>query len=361
MKTHEKVFLSLVRNSLWDAQVKVPADFKDWSLVMRLAESQAMEGNAAKALLDSPDVLSRMRPESRSRLNNMLMTNVVMHSMTNSTIQRVVSVLKDAGIECVLLKGQGLAANYRHPEVRDCGDIDLYVGAENYSRSYEVLKTVADNIDDASVLEREGKHFHALLSGISIEVHRHYDESSASFIDMSQNLVEMDFGEVKVMTPAEDFNAFYVFSHLWNHFLSVGVGLRQICDWTVFLHAKGKNIDKERLRQVLTDMKLMTPWKTFGCIAVDVLGLPAGEFPFYDAKNRKAAYKVLDRILREGDMGRETEFIRIADRGFLTEKLFSLKFYVKRFYGLMTLFPYHAFCQLCSSVVGGVRRLLKLY
>ena len=57
MKTHEEVFLSLVRNSLWDARVEVPDGFKDWGLVMRLAKSQAMEGAVAKGLLDSPDVL----------------------------------------------------------------------------------------------------------------------------------------------------------------------------------------------------------------------------------------------------------------------------------------------------------------
>lgn len=358
MKTHQKVFLSLVRNSLWDTQVKVPVGFNEWGLVMRLASSQAMEGNAAKALLETPDILERMKPESKLRLSNMLMTNVVMHSMTNSSIQSVVSALDDAGIRCVLLKGQGMAANYRHPEVRDCGDIDLYVGVENYCRSYEVLKEVTDHIDDASVLNGNGKHYHAQLSGICIEVHRYYNESASSAMDMSQNFVEMEFGDVKVMTPADDFNSFFVFSHLWRHFISVGVGLRQICDWVMFLHKRGQNVDKGHLRKMLTDMKLMTPWKTFGCIAVDILGLPADEFPFYDANKRKAALKVLERIFQEGDMGRGTEFIRVADRGYLTEKLFSLKFYIKRFCGLAPLFPLHAFRQLCSSVKSGFLRLL---
>lgn len=368
MKIHEEVFLSLVRNSLWDTKVEVPSDFKDWGLVMRLAESQAMEGAAAKGFLDSPDILGRMRPESEGRLKNLLMTNMVMHSMANSSVQAVVSALRDAGIECVLLKGQGLASYYAHPEIRDCGDIDLYVGAENYHKSYEVLKSVADDIDEASVLDKDGKHYHALYSGICIEMHKYSDVLSSSRLDriyqryasegLSQNLVGVPFGDITVSTPADDFNAFFVFCHLWNHFISIGVGIRQICDWTMFLRARGKNVDKEYLRQILSDLDLMNPWKTFGCIAVDYLGLSAEEVPFYDSKFRVKAVKVLDRILAEGDMGRETEFIRIADRGYLYEKLFSLKCYIKRFCSLVVIFPSHSFRQLSSSVTAGVRRIL---
>lgn len=31
------------------------------------------------------------------------------------------------------------------------------------------------------------------------------------------------------------FNAFYVFMHLYHHFLQVGVGLRQVCDWMLIM------------------------------------------------------------------------------------------------------------------------------
>lgn len=369
MKPHEKVFLSLVRNSLWDTQAEVPVDFKDWSLVMRLAKAQAMEGAAAKALLDSPDVLSRLKPGARDRLNNMLMTNVVMHSMAHSSIRVLVAALNNAGIDCVLLKGEGLAADYAYPDIRECGDIDLYVGVENYRRSYEVLKDVVDEIDAPSVLNGSGKHYHALLSGISVEIHKYSEVMNSASLDriyqryaadgLSRNLAEIESGGIKVKIPEDSFNAFYVFSHLWNHFLTIGVGLRQVSDLTVLLHARAAYLDKDYLHQVLTEMKMMTPWKTFGCIAVDILGLPEDEFPFYEPGFRNNAIKVFERILTEGDLGRETEFMRIPDRGFLYEKFFSLRWYLKRFLSLVRLFPHQSFCQLWHSVSNGLRRLFR--
>lgn len=103
----------------------------------------------------------------------------------------------------------------------------------------------------------------------------------------------------------------------------------------------------------------MKPWKIFGCIAVDYLGLPDDEFPFYDSKYHKKATKTLERIMYEGNFGQQTEFVRKPTRGYIYEKLFSLKCYFKRFFGLVVIYPYHAFQQIHYSIVEGLARLLN--
>ena len=367
MKEYEKVYISLIRNSLWDTKVEVPADFKDWSLVMRLAETQATQGSVTKGILDCPEVLSHISSKKQAELNNMLMTNVVMHSMANSAIQHIVMTLRKAGIECVLLKGQGIAENYTYPDLRECGDIDFYVGLENYHKSYDVLKEFVDKIDDPSVLNGAGKHYHAKLSGISIEVHKFSEVLPSLKFDriyqchaskgLTQDLVPVQLGETQVLTTSDNFNAFYIFNHLWTHFISVGAGLRQVCDLTMFLHARSSYIDREYLRTTLIDMNLMKPWKIFGCVCVDIVGLPRDEFPFYESKYRKNAFRVTKHILVDGDLGRETGFIRKANRGLLIEKVFSLNFYLKRFCFTMTVFPKHALRQLYFSVINGFKNI----
>lgn len=67
------------------------------------------------------------------------MTNVGMHSQMNMTLQLLVLTLRKAGIEPVLLKGQGLSRYYPTPELRQCGDIDIYVGEENYEKAYDAI------------------------------------------------------------------------------------------------------------------------------------------------------------------------------------------------------------------------------
>ena len=76
-----------------------------------------------------------------------------------------------------------------------------------------------------------------------------------------------------------DFNAFYIFNHRWHHFMTSGIGLRQFCDWMLFLHKHKDEIDLGRLEKFLMDMDMMKPWQSFGCVIVDVLGMPEEEFP----------------------------------------------------------------------------------
>ena len=60
-------------------------------------------------------------------------------------------------------------------------------------------------------------------------IYRPYEEEG-----LSKNLIPLEFGGIKIMTPAYEFNAYYLFNHIWVHFLSSGVGLRQLCDLSLF-------------------------------------------------------------------------------------------------------------------------------
>ena len=369
MRGHERVFFDLVRNALWNSPVTLPADFKEWKPVLRLAKEQAMTALVAKAMMSRQDIVDSLPKNVVAKLRQEMIENLGVYSKSNCTLQVLVKALMETGVEPVLLKGLGLAQLYPSPEVRQCGDIDLYVGVEDYRKSYDVLKAFADEIEDQSVLAEDCKHFHCTLACIPVEVHKYAEVYPSLMLDsiyqryasdgLSQGLVDVGFGDVKVHTPSDNFNAFYVFSHLWNHFLSGGVGLRQVCDWAVLLHSRAAVIDREYLRGVLSGMKLMVPWQTFGCIAVDVLGLKSDDFPFYDRKYKRKSEKVLRRIMNEGNFGQQTDFMRNPTKGYGYEKLFSLKCYVERFFGLVWLFPSQAVLQIRHWITNGFYRLVK--
>lgn len=50
-----------------------------------------------------------------------------------------------------------------------------------------------------------------------------------------------------VSLPPVNFDALFLFFHMVGHFIHGGVGLRQVCDWALFLSARSADIDKERL------------------------------------------------------------------------------------------------------------------
>jgi hypothetical protein len=308
-------------------------------------------------------------PENmQQRLKPFMMTNVLTHSMLNNTLIRVTSILNDEGINSVLLKGQGLARNYPIPELRQCGDIDLYVGDKNVERVYELLKPIATQIDDVSSI-RTTKHFHLKVGTVVIEIHRFSDVYSFSALDkiyqnyalagLTQNLVPLDFSGIIVNTPADDFNAFYIFNHLCHHFISEGVGLRQLCDWMLFLHSHNAHLDLDYLKNVLIRMHMMKSWQVFGCILVDTLGMPMEKFPFYDSKYSLQGKKALNRILQEGNFGQNTAYAKKKDGHYFENKWFSLKCHVLRFFWMFRLFPRHAIRQLRYIVLRGLTAVWK--
>ena len=358
------IFFSLLRSALWGDKVQVPAGFKDWGPVFAMAKSQSVLGLVAHAVLNDPTLSGAMPDAVRMKLKSYMMANVASHNLLNNTLLQVVSLLDEAGVPSVLLKGQALARNYPVPELRACGDIDIYVGSENYIKACEVLGAVATWKEAAEPMANT-KHFDIRIGATTVEIHRFSDVNASKYYDriyqtysdegLSLRLRKVEFAGRMVCTPADDFNAFYIFNHLWHHFITSGVGLRQLCDWMLFLHARKDDIDKAKLGRILEDMDLMGPWQAFGCVLVEKLGMPAEEFPFYDARKGRKVRKIVGRILTEGNFGHEREMYKNrSGEGYLKRKCKSLYLHTTRSLGLFFLFPSHVARQYWSGVRTGV-------
>ena len=356
----QDVFLSLLRSALWGVPAQIPAGFSDWKSVAVLARSQSVLGLVGEELMscDAPK-------EIKAKVRTLVMRTVMTHAKLNSVLAEVVDALDKGGMPSVLLKGQGIAAYYPKPELRQCGDIDLYVGQKEYARSYEILKQTGASMEDAKALE-VGKHYHAAYGQVEVEVHRYtevypfrkYNDvyQKASDAGMTEGLVPMSFGGVSVATPEDTFNAFFIFSHLFHHFLTSGIGLRQFCDWMMILHARKEGIDKEKLGKILTDMDMMKPWQAFGCVLVEHLGLPAEDFPFYDPAGNSNVEKILTRVLSEGNFGQERDVVTKRGRSYLLNKTRSFIGHITRTAVLLRLFPCQALRQFCHTLTSGLTK-----
>lgn len=362
-ESYHQVFLELLRAGMWGREPQIAQNFEEWGSVVRLAKSQSVLGVVGQVMLTGEDFVNRIPQELKVRIKQFVMMNVLTHELLNKTLVKVVSVLRDGAVEPVLLKGQGIARNYPRPELRQCGDIDLYVGLENAEKAHELLTPIADKID-AKELVSVDKHFHVTMpGGVEVEVHRYTQKQSASKSDeirqtasgmgTSSNLVAYDFYGVPVNTPADDFNAFYIFDHLLHHFLTSGVGLRQFCDWMMFLHKRSGKLNQEYLHRLLVDMEMLEPWQVLGCVLVDKLGLPEAEFPFFDRKYEKKAEKIMRRVFAEGNFGKERSIYKNRGTNYLLNKTWSLLGYIEKAIDLVTVFPKPVWNQYKSTIIDG--------
>lgn len=366
MESHEKVFFSLLRNALWGSPVEIPEGFVQWAGVARTAKIQSALGLAGDAMLSDSRIAASMPAELKTRIKTFMMANMMTHGKLNNVLVKVVSELSAAGIPSVLLKGQGLAQYYPKPELRQCGDIDLYIGLDDYAATYDVLSPIATKIDDRKALE-VGKHYDLFVGKMAVEVHRYSDKYPTAKLDaiyqdvskrgLTENLVPMSFLGCQVQTPSDEYNAFYIFSHLFHHFLINGLGARQLCDWMLFLRARGANIDMDSLKKTLVSLDMLGPWQDFGCVLVKYLGMPQELFPFYDKSREKNAFKIIRRILIEGNFGKERDVYKKRGKIYLINKTWAMLAHIGRSFGLLFLFPRHSFRQIWHTITNGFAKV----
>ena len=364
MKKSVDAYFVLLRSAMWDDS-ECEADHVEWKDVLETALRQTTMGLVCHAALQC-EAGHRLPEKNKAFLRNKLVSLARTCQRFNAMIARLVTALRDKGIESVLMKGQGLAANYPIAELRQCGDIDLYVGKEKYDAACALADAMAGEAEAAKGYGTE-LNYHVVVEGIVVEIHRltsllYYREMNVIYEPYSDKGMavggnSMMINGVKVWLPADTFNALFVFHHAFHHFISGGVGMRQLCDWTMLLHAKRETINRAELSDMLSRLQLMDAWQVFGCIAVDWLGLPVEEMPFYDEKCSKRAKRTVAIILKEGNFGTEWTMTKKHRRQTGLKRRLTTFFSIQiRQWRLLWVFPKIALRQYRKKMIGGVKK-----
>ncbi|MDE6340987.1 MAG: nucleotidyltransferase family protein [Muribaculaceae bacterium] len=369
MTDAERQLLALVRAALWkDPVCQEPfssADV-DWQKIGRLAMQQTVGVLAIEGALALPAYLQPPKDWVRKAIT-FVEGNRRTHILLDRCVAEAVSRLHGAGIETVLLKGQAYARAYHEPEMRQCGDIDLYVGESGYFSAYSAASDFGWK--SRAAFQPEAKHYNTELRGVSVELHRiagkmPYREADSYFQEWSRkqlsgNLGYLEIGGERIAVPPPLFSVVFVFVHLYHHFMNGGIGLRHLCDWTMLLHAHFRDIDKMELETVLCRSGLMKAWRLFAPIPVEHLGLRRQECPFYDASCSRKAGKILALIMKEGNFGVAVPKPSVRPAGYFAAKVHVLRNLVRHQYPRLWIFPSTVMRYFGRSVYRGAARVLN--
>lgn len=139
MELKQQLFLALLRAGLWDSSVDTALieGNIDWTGIFRLAAHQTVKGIVADAVNKLPDTYRPLQPVMRE-LAFYIARNRMCHARHNAVLGEIIRQFTDYGINPVLLKGQGMSLNYPEPTLRHCGDIDLYIGEDNFEKGVQL-------------------------------------------------------------------------------------------------------------------------------------------------------------------------------------------------------------------------------
>lgn len=300
----QKTVLALLRASLWESREVLPPD-PDWTVVDAIAKAQAV----IPLVYNGAVVTRASAPEAvLSKWKKATVYGVVKNERLLAAQDQVVDGFAKSGIQTVILKGSSVSRYYPAPDLRVLGDVDVLVQKTDIQKAMEVLQQLG------YVLREADHDFHYGFSRKDAYVELHYDvttlpDSVAGIRtrqETEQFLADIAYGQLlshrfPVLTQVNQ--ALSLLLHMIRHMYETGIGLRQMCDWMMFVADTQTEPFLQSILPVLKHCGLLQYAKAATAVCVKYLGLPQQKAAWCDVDDRLAA-TFLESVFSGGNMGR---------------------------------------------------------
>lgn len=247
----------------------------------------------------------------------------------NAVAGKLYSMLKEDGLRCCILKGQGNALMYPNPYSRTPGDIDVWVNASR-EQITEYAKKHFKLGDDIRY-----QHIETSVDGVPVELHffpcsmnnpiyhtrlQKWFRRNADL--QCSHIVGLPDGAGDIAIPTMAFNVIYQLTHLYHHFFDEGIGMRQIIDYYYVVNNDELLAIKDTLQKELKHLGL---WKFAGAVMYvlhEALGL--SEEKMIAPMDEKRGKLLLAEILNGGNFGKY-----FTKYGHFTQQGMAKKYFLK--------------------------------
>ena len=249
----------------------------------------------------------------------------------NAVVGKLFSMLREDGLRCCILKGQGNALMYPNPYSRTPGDIDVWVNASREDIT-EYAKKHFEIGDDIRY-----HHLETSLDGVPVELHFFpgimnnpvYNARLQKWFKRNadlqcSNVVSLPDGIGEIAVPTTAFNVVYQLTHLYHHFFDEGIGMRQIVDY-YFVLVKSEEPRVKNLTALQRELKYLGLWKFAGAVMYvlhEALGL--SEEKMIAPMDEKRGKVLLAEILNGGNFGQH-----FTKYGHFTQQGMAKKYFLK--------------------------------
>jgi hypothetical protein len=247
----------------------------------------------------------------------------------NGVAAKLYSMLREDGLRCCILKGQGNALMYPNAYSRNPGDIDVWVNASR-EQITEYAKKHFELGDDIRY-----QHIETSVDGVPVELHFFpgimnnpiYNARLQKWFKRNadlqcSNVVSLPDGIGEIAIPTTAFNVVYQLTHLYHHFFDEGIGMRQIIDYYYVVNNDELLVIRDTLQR---ELKYLGLWKFAGAVMYvlhEALGL-SGE-KMIAPMDEKRGKLLLAEILNGGNFGKH-----FTKYGHFTQQGMAKKYFLK--------------------------------
>lgn len=305
----QKALLLLLRQGLWgkkeDTSSLFPLTPEEWRQLYASAKKQTVEGLVYDgiSLLELPQYPPRfLLIQWTAEIDLLERRNRAQNAMVEALRQQFNG--KDTPA-FRLLKGQGIAVLYHNPLHRVCGDLDLWFdGTEATEQANRHMESLG-----VKVQRGMGGDSDYTLNGIVIEHHSRLIEQHNPRLKKEIKDWERKAFAASTDVPHPVANHLLLSTHILKHLINEGIGLRQLCDAAVALHALHGQTDGEELESLCRRWHIRKGTRLLYAFLVKYLGLPETDLPFPVKGDADA---LMDEIWECGNFGHQD--VRYGER-----------------------------------------------
>lgn len=229
---------------------------------------------------------------------------VALNKLQNQRTKELCELFKEHGYRSCVLKGQGTALYYDHPEYRQCGDIDIWVDGDRD----EILRFAKSNSYHVGHIDIKHSDID-FFKDVPVEVHflpswMYNPTTNKKLQRFFKVQSERQFGnndsKVGFTHTTVEFDLVFSIVHIYRHIFSEGIGLRQLMDYYFILQGSFVNQRKDAFA-VLRSLKMSSFVGGIMWILKECFGMKE-EYLLCSVNERHGKY-LLSEIMTAGNFG----------------------------------------------------------
>lgn len=318
-KKLEQILLMLTRSAIWGKEPETkgfPLSEEEWHCLHFMARKQTVHGIVYDVVCQLPEELL---PPDDLLGNWMFEVQQIEHDYLRQvrTLGWLTSRLEaESDLTPIILKGLPLATLYPTPSHRYSGDIDVFYGsldrcekANSLVRSWGLPVMGGGSEKEYSFMLGEVEvehHSYMVLSHVPILRQRlmHWVEKRLLQPEATR---EVEVEGMKVHALYAQLDMVQLSSHSLKHILNVGIGLRQLCDITLFVNHYHEQLSQPGLRQLLSRFGVRRWTDICLTYCMTYLGLPEDRLPYTMKASRKRVEHMHQEVMKTGNFGHYDE------------------------------------------------------
>lgn len=276
MTEQKKTFLDIIHSGLFGEKTEIPSGF-DFKYAVDIAKKHQILPILYFGMMNS-EILSGS--ETEAELTESIYINTLIDCNQIHEAEELKQMFRDEKIDFAMLKGSHLKDYYPKSVMRSMSDFDILIRPAQIEKAKELVKsrgyqfiTETDHVTEWS----KGRYF-------NLELHKKLMPSTemfgAYYSDSWKYFHPLKDGENGYIMSASD-EYIFIFLHFVKHYISGGVGIRQMLDLWMF-SKKEKGIDYIYVEEQLKTLGLNVFWKnicnTLECWMNDVTSTEKTDF-----------------------------------------------------------------------------------